>query len=150
MIDEISILRLLCRFGWPCLAEPPDNDSIEPQDRAKLKACVMGEADPDLDLLTRCLPRLITGLRGYAGTRDMLDYNVVLEFLKQHLGSGGDCAAKVGSIVCDDWNGHFDVLCGNTLLNGVGNIFSIELDPFLPVLVHRRVIVAQIKSATLR
>lgn len=145
-MEQISGLKILSRFGWPCVQEKLNHGLMKQSDFDELKSCIENNADPDVLLLALCFPNLMRKLGAFARKhhRTMLAYDVVIEFLKQHQGSGGDCAAKIGSIMSDNWDGTFDVICGSNLLKEQRNIFSITLDPALPVLVHRTVIVAQI------
>ena len=146
MSPQISGLKILSRFGWPCAQEKLDHGLMRQSDFDELKSCIENNVDPDVLLLALCFPSLMRGLGAFAREhhRGMLAYDVVIEFLKQHQGSGGTCAAKVGRIISDNWNGTFDVICGNSILKTQRNFFSIDLDPALPVLIHRTMIVTQI------
>ena len=155
MPTKVSGQKLVARFGWSCAQERLNDKRMKQSDFDELRKCIEQNSTwPDEILLTLCFPNLIRGLRAFAEKLrwsqvglmpvNMWDYGVVEDFLKQHQGLSSSCATKIGIMICDNEDGSVDVLCDSTIIRSE-NKYGIALDPVLPVMIHHRVVIAQLK-----
>jgi hypothetical protein len=145
VLIKISGKKLLGRFGWTCAQGRLEQELMLQCDFDELKSHIEINADPDDILLTLCFPSLVRKLRAFAKnlSQNMWAYDVVMKFLQQHQGSGGDCSVSTGTIIAENGDGTVLILCDSKTLV-VRNPLNLPLDPIAPVLVHYRSIFAQI------
>ena len=139
---KISGQRLLGRFGWTCANERLEKKLMLQCDFDELKSCLENNDAPDSILLALCFPKPVRELRSFARSieQNMWECVVVMAFLQQYQGSGGDCAVKIATVCSINPNGTIQVICGNETFIAI-NLFDLDLQIGEMVYLHRRVVI---------
>lgn len=145
--SRLSGTLVFFRFVWPCAEEKFRARKISQSDFSLLRKLIRNGRKPRMSLLKRCFPNPFRDWEIFSRAKrtKMTAVGTVVKLLRYHHGHDGDCAGRVGKIDSIAEDCVFVVFSGK--LTPCFNIYCLELEKGDEVLVHRRVVVKEIKKA---